>query len=176
MGKELTEQRTQHREMEVWRLRVLQNLSQAEVAERVGLSQQAVSKILSRLQERFAAEFVEQVKAHKEEHTAVLQQVASEALEQWRRSCEDGVSVATVTGRVKATEGGVFELPDQVTRTVAGQCGNAALLAQARGALADIRAIWGAEAPKRAEMSGVDGAPIKLYVTRETDGDWTADV
>lgn len=40
------------------------------------------------------------------------------------------------------------------------QVGDPRFLEQARGALSDIRTIWGAEAPKKAEVSGPNGTPL----------------
>ena len=52
MGKDLTKQRTIDRQMQVWRQRC-QGLPPWQLAERVGVIQQAVSKPLGRLARRF---------------------------------------------------------------------------------------------------------------------------
>lgn len=43
------------------------------------------------------------------------------------------------------------------------QVGDPRFLEQARGALSDIRGIWGADAPKKAEVSGPNGSPLVAF-------------
>ena len=162
MGAERHRQENEVRQHEAWRLR-LQGLTQAKIAEQLGVSQQAVSLLLLKTEKRLHAEFVAQAEEIKARQTAQLEQIYLEAFEQWRRSCEDAEQVTTVTGRAKATNDGcVIDLPDQETRTVKGQSGNPALLEKAMQALENIRSIWGLEAPKKQEFSGPEGGPIRV--------------
>lgn len=152
MAKATTEV-TREREREAWRLRQ-QGWTQQRIADRLEVTHQAVDVMLFRIEKRLAAEFREHAEEMKARQTAVLEQVMDEALEQWRRSTEDAVTEVTVKGKVTGKSGkGKDDAPKdesraQVTRTVEGQTGNPALLAQARGALADIRSIWGLDSSK----------------------------
>jgi len=162
MGKDLTRQRTQDREQEAWRLRVA-GFSQWQIAEKLDISQPAVSKILARVGKRLAEEFLEEVRSVKMAQTETLERIMAESLAAWQRSKQDAQTLATVHGRTTVKDGEVIALPDQITQTVTGQSGNPAHLAQARGALADIRSLWGLDAPQRQEHSGPGGAAIPLF-------------
>jgi DNA-binding CsgD family transcriptional regulator len=162
MGKDRRGEEIQQREQDTWRLRVM-GLTQWQIADRLSLSQAAVSKILARVGVRLAQEFVEEVRSIKAQQTAILDHVTAEALSAWERSKEDGVTEQTVKGKTAGkAEGESGQAKAQITRTVVGQSGNPAHLAQARGALADIRAIWGLDSPARAEVAGPGGGPIPM--------------
>lgn len=122
----------------------------------------AVSKILLRVRTRLAADFKDRAEEIKAEQTARLEYLYSEAAEQWERSCEDRVCQTIRGGRVHFGDDGPAPLPDEVTTAREGQSGNPALLNQARGALADIRAIWGLDAPKKQDLT-TGGQPFKVY-------------
>lgn len=161
MGAERHRQRTASREAEAWRLRV-EGATQASIAARLGVSQSAVSQMLAKAERQFHAELIEQAAEIKARQTAQLEALYESLVEQWRRSCEDSERTQTIAGLAKATETGYIELPDRKTRTVEGQSGNPALIAQALAAQAAIRAIWGLEAPKKQELSGPEGGPIRV--------------
>lgn len=145
---------SRERERVAWSLRQ-QGWTQQRIADQLGVSQPAVLMMLGRVESRLAVEFREQAEQIKARQTAILETVADEVLQQWRRSCEDGVTVARVEGRTHTTkDGDIMQLPDQVTTTIEGQSGNPGLIAQARGTFADIRGIWGLDAPQKREDNG----------------------
>lgn len=154
---------SREREREAWRLRTL-GWTQQRIADHLGVAQQSVWDMLSRVEKKLAAEFKDQAEEIKARHTALLETLADEVLTQWRRSCEDGVTEVTVKGKVTGGKGKSGADGDQskaqITTTREAQSGNPALIAQARGTLSDIRAIWGAEAPKRQENTGAGGGPM----------------
>lgn len=148
--------------MEAWRLRV-QGWTQGKIAAELNVTQQSVSEMLQKIEARLAEQFTAEALEIKARQTAQLEAVYEEAMEQWRRSCQDLQREQVVSGRVKVTEmGGVYNLPDQHTTTVEGQSGNPALLEKAMKALADIRAIWGLDAPKKTDVTS-GGEPFKVY-------------
>lgn len=157
------------REREAWRLR-LQGWTQENIAVRLGCDQSTISTILKRITRKLQAEFVEEVAEIKAMQAAQLNEMHRKAMEQYERSCEDSLQV--VSGRAKVSElGGTVYLPDLETRK--GQSGNPALLAQARGALADVRAIYGMDAPQKQEIAGPGGGPIaisEVVVEKSTRG------
>jgi hypothetical protein len=126
---------SRQREQDAWTLRQ-EGRTEAAIAERLGVSQPAVSKMLRRVEARVLKDLSGRVGRMKAAQTAQLEHITSQAMRAWEVSLEDSVTV-------QATEGGAFVV---TTKT---QSGNPAHLGQARGALADIRAIWGLNAPAR---------------------------
>lgn len=180
MAKVPSKEVSRENEREAWRLRQL-GWTQRRIAAHLGISQPGVWDMLDRVEENLAAEFREHAEKVKARQTAILEQTLEETLEDWRRSREDHVTEVTVKGKVTGKGGRGKEGAEkdesraQVTRTVEGQTGNPALIAQARGTMADIRSIWGLDAPKKQEHTGPDGEPFKVYLTAD-DSDWTSDV
>lgn len=63
----------------------------------------------------------------------------------------------------KAAEGsGLTMVEETTTKEARGQAGDPRFLDQARGAMADIRTIWGLDAPKKNELTGKDGRPLEV--------------
>jgi hypothetical protein len=121
--------------------------------------------MLKRKEKALAAEFREEAEEIKARQTEQLALIAEEALRAWERSQQDAETVTTTQGRYKIDKatGAAVPLPPEERRTVTGQSGNPALLAQAMKALADARAIWGLEAPKKSEVAAT-GEVQKVYV------------
>lgn len=163
-----------HREREAWRLRV-EGWTQQRIAEHLGMDQSTVSDSLKRIEQALAVEFKADALQIKARQTAVLEHVADEALQRWRESVGEVEKVTTVTGRVKTTENGVFDLPDQVTRSVEYQSGNPALLEKAMSAMADVRKIWGLDEPTKVDAN-MNVTEKKTYVVSSDTGDWTQEV
>lgn len=153
MGAELTRQRTLDREMTCWRLRC-QGLTQWQIAERVGISQAAVSKILDRVTRRLNREFASEAWQHRFHQTQVLEHVLSEAMTAWERSKQPAEIEVTVQVRATADADGSAEVRARTTRTVTQQTGNPAYLQAALKAMEGIRALWGLNTPERQEQSG----------------------
>ena len=100
--------------------------SQQEVAKRYKISQQRVSRICRQVDQWLAPQLADRVRELKARHTQKLENI-------YRRTI----------------------LAFEASQT-GGQAGNAAFLAQGRGALDDIRRIWGANEPERV-AEGVAG-------------------
>lgn len=79
-----------------------------------------------------------------EEKASVMMAFLAEKLKQER---EGGVSTAGLLERT-------------LTKTSQGQCGDPRYLAEIRACLADIRKIWGLDAPTKQELTGKDGSPV----------------
>ncbi|HEV8178334.1 MAG TPA: hypothetical protein VGP44_11695 [Gemmatimonadales bacterium] len=153
---------TREREQEAWRLRQ-RFWTEQRIADHLGIDQTTVSKMLDRVERDLAVKFEAEALPIKARQTAQLQEIANEAFAAWERSKEDGEKETVITGRIKWTdEGGAIPLPDQVTRSVEGQSGNPALLEKAINALAEIRKIWGWDAPAKADVTS-GGEPFKVY-------------
>ena len=128
------------------------------------ISTSTVSRMLSRVEQRLAKEFANKAEHVKARQTAQLERLFDEALDAWRRSKEPAETVTVTQGRAATTrEGEVVPLPDQVVRQAREQTGDPRFIEQARGALADIRAIWGLDAPKKQDITSA-GQAVKAYV------------
>ena len=79
-----------YREHKVVELRK-QRYSQREIAEELGISQAAVSKIMRRVSERWAAETKTLLDQHRFETAATLSHLLRASVEQWDRSCQSRV-------------------------------------------------------------------------------------
>jgi predicted transcriptional regulator len=158
-------QEREQREREAWRLR-LAGWTQERIAGEIGVSQQAVSLCLRRIETRLAKEFAAEAYRIKARQAAALWEIYRRSLEEFERSCQDAERCQVVSGRVKATELGlIMALPDLETTTTEGQTGNPALLAAAMKALSEIRAIWCPDTAKQ-EVSGPAGGPVSIRDVR----------
>jgi hypothetical protein len=155
---------TRNDERRAWELRC-QCWTIRRIADELGLDESTVGKMLKRKEKALAAEFREEAEEIKARQTEQLALIAEQALAAWERSQQDAISETTKSGlfTVNKTTGEVIACPEQVSVTRAGQSGNPALLAQAMKALADARAIWGLDAPKKSEVAAT-GEVQKVYV------------
>ena len=144
---------TAQNEREAWRLRTVERLTEPEIAGRLGVSQSTVSRMLRRVEKRLAREFAEQAERVKARQAALLDHVVSEALAGWERSTDDAVTERSVSDGEKTT----------TTTERRGQAGAPSFLAECRAALADIRAIYGLDAPKKQDLT-TGGQPIKALI------------
>lgn len=147
------DQVARERERIAWSLRQ-RCWTEARIAAELGVSQPAVSKILARVEKRLLARLTKRADRVKARQTAQLEHITNEAMTEWERSKQDSETV-------KTTEEGAEGVPSFTTKTettVKGQTGNPSLLAQAREAMADIRKIWGAEAPTKTDVTSAGKA------------------
>lgn len=145
------------RRAEAWRLRTDELRTEADIAARLGVSQQAVSKMLAAIEREVLAELAEDVQQYKATQHARLEAIFHRAIRAFERSQQDAETVKTV--EAAETEG------DPTTRketTIRGQAGDASLLAQARGALADQRDLWGLNAPAKIAPTDPHGRPLAI--------------
>ena len=138
-------------------LRVLERsvagLSQREIAAEEGMSQSAVSKILSRLEQRALEELVDRVERQKARQTLRLDYLYRESLRAWEASKADA------TRRVqKKTQPGVGAPSATVAQfVVETQHGDPRYLEVARKVLADQRRVWGLDAPQKLDVRATEG-------------------
>ena len=119
--------------------------TQKTVGDRYELTPQRVFQIVNDIDAWLAPQLMGRIREIKCNHTTRLMHIYQEAMAAWERSKEDAVSATETTGGEK---GG------SLSTTRKGQCGNSAYLETARGALKEIREIWGADAPLQIEHSG----------------------
>jgi len=109
-------------------------LNQREIGERLGRTRSGIGKMLRRTETKLAAMLKETGAQIKARQTMSLEHIYREAMAGWERSKNAAQSS-------KRTDG-----PKDLTRTettVRDQTGDPRYLDQARGALADVRKIWG---------------------------------
>jgi hypothetical protein len=143
------------REQVAFDLAATRGLTETEIAEELAkqglgqVTQQAVSKMLRRVEERMFKEMTGRVKVMKVRQTASLQKVFREALAAWEQSKRPQKSLTTQHGPAGANgEPG----PVKGTQTtIRDQDGDPRYLQLACQALADIRKIWGVDEPARTQ-------------------------
>lgn len=161
----VTPELARQREETAWELRQ-KCWTTTRIAQHLGISRQAVDKILDRVEARVLKRLDSRVGRSKARQTHQLEWIAEQASVAWERSTRDAETVKTVIeprddGAGDGDEDGdgaegIAEATIREERTVKGQAGDPALLNQARGALADIRKIWGLDAPIKAALTTVD--------------------
>jgi DNA-binding CsgD family transcriptional regulator len=140
--------RIQTRELRALELSI-QGSTQRQIAEELGVSQPAVSKILSRLEDRYAREVVAGLDRHRAKQTLRLEHHYSESMRAWQDSKQDSTIRRQRKGPGAAGQGGtsIAEL------IVENQHGDPRYLEQARKALNDIRKVWGIDAPQQLKVT-----------------------
>lgn len=122
--------------------------SQHRIAEHLGASQAAVSKILKRIELRLLRELSETVERQKARQTIRLERLFSEAMGAWERSKAD-----STRRRQRKTQSGAGGTGATVAEIVTeNQHGDPRYLDEARKALADHRKIWGLDAPQKVDV------------------------
>jgi len=120
------------RDREAWKLR-LDGLTQAEIAERLGVSQPAVHQALRRVSRQLTAEFVGDARLLLAAHSERLERTYHQAMLAWEKSKSDQVIEGDTDAAGTLT----------TTRTRKSQHGDAGLLNVALKALGEQRRLWG---------------------------------
>ncbi len=146
-------------EARIWLLHV-KGWTQARIALDIKRDQSTVSDALKRMQARAFVEISDDILNEKFLQTVQLKYLTAQACDGWERSQQDAETTHTRTKTVETTEatpktvGLKTKTTDPKTagvtttttnHTLKGQAGAPEMLAQARGALSDIRDIWGIE-------------------------------
>lgn len=170
---------TRDREAKAWELRQ-QFWTEQRIADELGVAVSTVCEMLQRVERQLAQQLAEHALPIKARQTAQLERVAAEAFAAWERSKQPAELDRVITEEVNLIgdeEGGSITIPAVKVKTTnerKGQTGDPSLLAQARGALADVRSIWGLDAPKQSEHTGPGGGPInfrEIFVEIPNEGE-----
>jgi hypothetical protein len=119
------------------------------IAQRIGIDNKTVHRIIKRMSDHLAVEFMDEIRRLRVEHTMRLSHIVEESMAAWRKSKRPGVtetvnqSGGDASPAAEPVATGQSDV-SRVTKTV-HQCGNAAYLSEARAAMAEIRKIWGAD-------------------------------
>jgi hypothetical protein len=139
------------REQVAFDLAATKGLTETQIAEelaKLGLgdvTQQAVSKMLLRVEERMLKEMSARVKTKKVRHDAALMKIYHDAIAAWEESKKPQKSLTTKQG--PAGDNGEPGKVRESQSVLRDQDGDPRYLDQAMRALADIRKIWGLDEP-----------------------------
>ena len=133
---------------------ILEGHSQTAIASRLGISQPAVSKIVRRIEERLLSDVAWRIERQRARHSLRLEFLYAEAVRAWRASQEDGLRK-----RQRKTEaaGGGATVAEIVSEN---RHGDPRYLDEARKTLADLRTIWGVDAPDRVAVEAMPYAGL----------------
>lgn len=131
-------QASSERQRRAYELYTEELLTHRQIAAILKVSRSTVHDMIHREDERLAREFEQHILNVRIQHTAALRRIAAEASLAWERSKEDAVTIAT-----KESDG-----EEETTTTKKGQAGDPRYLEAIRGALKDIRDIWGVDLAK----------------------------
>lgn len=154
----------------IFRRMVVEQAAAADVMKEFGITRQRVYFLVRRVTKWSKEhEGVGDVLALKVQDTVRLEGLYQEVYQQWRRSCQDAKShsIVTIEGNATSYEGSIVRLPDKKTTRlhVKNQNGDAQLAKLLKEILADKRAIWGGDAPKRTETE--ENHHVTIEVTHD---------
>lgn len=139
--------RIRTREMRAMELTVL-GWSQHRIAEDLGVSQAAVSKILKRIELRVLRESNAMAERHKARQTLRLEHLYGQAMTAWEES--KGDVMRRLHRKTQGRDaGGGATIAELITEN---QHGDPRYLEEARKLLADHRKLWGLDAPQKLKV------------------------
>lgn len=121
---------------------ILEGRTQHQIAEALGISQPAVSKIVRRREERLLADVSQRVERQRVRQTLRLEHIYGQAMQAWQDSKQDGLR-----RRQRKTEGRAGDSSTVAELISENRHGDPRYLDEARKALADLRKAWGVDAP-----------------------------
>jgi predicted transcriptional regulator len=124
----------------------VQGSSQHQIASDLGISQAAVSKLLTRVEARVLRDLAETLERQKARHTLRLEHLYSEAMRAWTDSQADATRRRQRKSRGGRGEATVAEIVTE------NQHGDPRYLDEARKMLADLRKLWGLDAPQKVDL------------------------
>ena len=142
-------ERTQELERQAWRLR-MRFWSQQDIAQELGVSQETVSRMLHRVAERLNKAFLQEISCMRAEQTEQLTQIARTAYEAYEKCRQELPEETPSDPMPDALPVAADESNPPAPRRRANL--GAAYLKVALRALADLRALWGLEAAKKADI------------------------
>jgi len=129
--------------------------SQHEIAHELQVSQPAVCKILRRADERALVEITDRVERHKVRQSQRLERIYVEATRAWEASKAD---TTRRRQRKSDPEGGGSGAGQTIAEIVVEtRHGDPRYLDVSRRTLADLRKVWGLDAPQQVDVRNRDG-------------------
>lgn len=137
----------------------LQGLAQSEIATQLGISQSTVSRDLQTIQKTWIHDAARDIGERKAQELAKVDALELEYWEAWKRS-QENAETRTLKGKGAASNEGPADV-EQTVRTE-GQVGDPRFLTGIQWCIERRCLILGVDAPKRQEITGKDGEPIKF--------------
>jgi hypothetical protein len=142
---------------------ILEGRSQDQIAQALGISQPAVSKIVRRIEERLLADVAWKIERQRARHSMRLEFLYAEAVRAWKASQQEGLRK-----RQRKTDG-VGRVGTMIAEIVSEpRHGDPRYLAEARGALTDLRTLWGIDAP---DHLAIDTSPYAGWTDAALDAE-----
>lgn len=139
------------RMQEAWQ-KVAEGRTQAEIAADLGVSQQAVSKLLKKAEQAILADVSDTVLAQKVKQTVRLEGLYREAMAAWRASKGEKTKRQR---RWRSAPGGDGTQRQEETQIIVEQShGEVSYLTTAQAIMTDLRRVWGLDAPQKLHHSG----------------------
>ena len=128
----------------------VQGWTQSDIARDLRVSQAAVSKILARADARALPELVERVERQKVRQTQRLEHLFTELMRAWEHSKADATRRRQRKSEsARGTKGGATTMSEVV---IEAQYGDPRYIEETRKVLADLRKLWGVDAPQRLDV------------------------
>lgn len=144
----VTKEVARERERQAWDLRQ-QNWTLIRIARELKVSESAICQILQRVSRRVLGKLAEDVEQVKREQTARLERLADEVYQEWTRSKGPKKTVIRRTTKGEGEDAPVVE--ETTTQSAEEQIGDMGCIDRLRDLMADVRKIWGADAPIKTE-------------------------
>ena len=142
------------RDYEAYRLHVEYGFSKSEIARRLEISRPTVREALKRVTEQKAADNSPDMRRMRVQLTDQYRTTFRLAREGYDRSCEQAETETTTTTEGHTDKKGDLLDPTTTTsKTLRGQAGDPAFIAQMNNALKGIRDIHGIDEPKKIEST-----------------------
>jgi hypothetical protein len=126
---------------------LLAGRTQHQIAEAVGISQPGVCKIVRRVEERLLADLAYKAERQRARQTLRLEHIYGQAMHAWEGSKQEGLRRRQrKTEHESGTGSTVAELISE------NRHGDPRYLDEARKVLADMRKLWGIDAPERVSI------------------------
>ena len=133
--------------------------TQRRIARELGVSQPAVCGMLARVNSRVLKRLEADVALKKAEQTQILEHLLDEAVQAWDRSKTPRKRASKKTtsrqSGVAGPDGNPVAPNESSIQEATERDGDPAFIGLARDILADIRTIWGLDAPARVESRGI---------------------
>jgi len=162
--------RSRDLELRIWTL-LSEGKTPSAIAREVGIARQSVHRIIRRVEAKYNKLTASSVRMLKARQARALWAVVDEAVEAWERSKQPARRVRKESGRAGDSRSGERRGNSrgggdrtELTRTdVQSRVGDPRYLTEAREALADLRKLYGLDAPKSGDGSR-DQTPVEYKV------------
>lgn len=151
----------------------LQGMYQADIAERLGLSQPTVSRDIQLLIEEWKVERVYDINEAKARELAKVDNLELEYWEAWHRSQENAEKEVKKQKAVPGKAKGASVINQEIQKTSEGQTGDPRFLSGVQWCIERRCLILGVDAPKKSDITS-GGKAIKGYTVVSPD-DWGKD-